>query len=724
MPEASASSRILTLVFTDLVESTALKATQGDAPAAELIARHRSHLVRIAEEHTGRIVDFAGDGCFLSFEAPSAAVLFALELQHAHALEPELPRVRIGVHLGEVTERLGKDARRLEGLAVDLAARVQSAARPGQILVSATVASSARPRLGAELLGRALRWLPHGAYALKGASEPLDILEVGLLGIAPFAAPEGGVKAHLVTKPSARRRTLFAAFGVPVVVAGAVLLWLSVRDSGNSSVVPGAELASSYSLAVLPLANLSGDPEQAYFADGMTDLMITHLARSPRLRVTSRTSTLRYVGGQKPISEIARELHVDLVVEGTVLREGQRVRITVQLIRAQTDEHVWANSFERDFGGVLELQREVAQAVADEIGIELAPWRSASAANPRAQEDYLHGIYAYGMGDMMGSAEALERAVTLDPDHALAFAALARSYYFIAFFGDLPPADAFQRMEAAATKALEKDPTLASAHGSLALVKLHRDWNWDDAEQHFRRAIELNPSNADVHHDYAHFLLVMRRDSESLAETQRAVALDPFNPMLNACLGWHSLFSGRYDQAIDVARRTLQIQPTNFWARVNLGWAYEQKAMYAEAASEFKQASEQKPMSMDMPMEPMWPPMQMSAEADRIKATRADLVVLAAASLGHALGLAGDRPGARALLDQLLRQREHAYVSPYDIALLYTGLGENDDALDWLQRAYQERSALLVFALREPRLAPLRGEPRFAKLAREFALPP
>src|SRR5207244_601775 len=288
--------------------------------------------------------------------------------------------------------------------------------------------------------------------------------------------------------------------------------------------------------------------------------------------------------------------------------------------------------------------------------------------------------------------------------------------------------EAFRRMEEAATKALDKDPTLASAHGSLALVKLHRDWDWAGAEQHFRRALELNPSNADIHHDYAHLLLVMRRDRESVTETERAVALDPFNPMLNACLGWHRLFAGEYDQAIEAATRALQIQPANFWARMNLGWAYEQKAMYPEALTQFKAASKQKPMSMEMTSgmktamaNPM--AMQMSAEAARITATRADLVVLATASPGHALGVAGERPGAQAVLDRLLRRREHQYVSPYDVALIYAGLGDKHEALDWLQRAYQERSSLLVFALRDPRLASLRAEPQFATLMREFALP-
>jgi len=559
------------------------------------------------------------------------------------------------------------------------------------------------------------------------AKAPADRFATAAQLAEALAQPAAPVQALVAgPTPAVRRVRRMVALGAATVAAVVVIggvargIW---RARPNGSAVQ--------SLAVLPLASLSQDSTQAYFADAMTDLMITHLARSPYLRVTSRTSTLRYRGGQKTIPEIGRELNVDLVVEGTVVREGQRVRITAQLIRAPTDEHVWANSFERDFSDVLALQRDVAQAIAQQIGVKLAPWQTAAApaANPQAQEEYLRGIYYYGLGDMMKSAEALERAVMLDPDHALAYAALARTYYFIAFFGDRPPKEAFQRMEEAATKAIEKDPTLASAHGSLALVKLHRDWDWSDAEQHFRRALELNPSNADIHHDYAHFLLVMRRDRESVAETERAVALDPFNPMLNACLGWHRLFAGQYDEAIGAATRALQIQPANFWARMNLGWAYEQKAMYSEALEQFKQASKQKPMSMDMssPMEQtgmqnqMSP--QMSAEAARIAATRADLVVLATASLGHALGLAGDRQGARAVLDRLLRQRAHAYVSPYDIALVYAGLGEKDQALDWLQRAYQERSSLLVFAPREPRLAPLRSEPRFAALMREFALP-
>jgi len=577
-----------------------------------------------------------------------------------------------------------------------------------------TASRGAVPAPVEAVICRALAKVPADRFANAGqVAEALAEAAVTLR--QPVSGPSAAVRR---VRPAV---AIGAVVGAVVVIAGVASgIWLA-RSKGTAV----------QSLAVLPLANLSMDSTQGYFADGMTDLMITHLARSPYLRVTSRTSTLRYRGGQKSIPEIGRELHVDLVVEGSVVREGQRVRITAQLIRAPTDEHVWANSFEGDFSHVLALQQDVAKAIAEQIGVKLSPWHTAAArsANPQAQEEYLRGIYYYGMGDMMKSAEALKQAIVLDPDHALAYAALARTYYFIAFFGDLPPKEAFQRMEEAATKAIDKDPTLASAHGSLALVKLHRDWDWAGAEQHFRRALELNPSNADIHHDYAHLLLVMRRDRESVTETERAVALDPFNPMLNACLGWHRLFAGEYDQAIEAATRALQIQPVNFWARMNLGWAYEQKAMYAEALTQFKAASEQKPMSMGMSSQmeetamanPM--SMQMSAEAARITATRADLVVLAIASLGHALGVAGDRSGARAVLDRLLRQREHGYVSPYDVALVYAGLGDKDQALDWLQRAYQERSSLLVFALREPRLASLRSEPRFAALMREFGLP-
>jgi len=567
----------------------------------------------------------------------------------------------------------------------------------------------------AAVIRRALAKVPADRFATARAFA--DALAGGVVPVQESAS----------APPPAGRRLRRA-----VVLGGAVgaLILIGVVVSGKW--FRKSTPAAVQSLAVLPLANLSMDSAQGYFADGMTDLLITHLARSPYLRVTSRTSTLRYREGKKSMPEIGRELHVDLVVEGSVVREGQRVRITAQLIRAPTDEHVWANSFDGDLSHVLALQQDVAQAIAEQIGVKLAPWHTAAAPapDPQAQEEYLRGIYYYGMGDMMKSARALEHAVMLDPNHALAYAALARSYYFIAFFGDLPPKEAFARMERAATQALDKDPSLASAHGSLALVKLHRDWDWAGAEQHFRRALELNPSNADIHHDYAHLLLVMRRDRESVAETERAVALDPFNPMLNACLGWHRLFTGDYDHAIEAATRALQIQPANFWARMNLGWAYEQKAMYGEAEAQFRAASEQQPMAMGMSTgggmqaTAMSSPtsMQMSAEAARIAASRADVVVLASASLGHALAVAGDRRGAQAVLAGLLRQRAHGYVSPYDVALVYAGLGDKQQALDWLQRAYEERSSLLVFALREPRLAPLRSEPRFAALMRDFAI--
>ena len=585
------------------------------------------------------------------------------------------------------------------------------AAEPPRI---SAIRDTVPPALAA-VIRRALAKVPADRFPTARAFD--DALAGGPVPVQePAAAP-----------PAAGHR-LRRALLLGGVVGAIILIGIVARGKWFGKSTP----AAVQSIAVLPLANLSRDSAQGYFADGMTDLLITHLARSPYLRVTSRTSTLRYGDGKKSIPEIGRELHVDLLVEGSVVREGQRVRITAQLIHAPTDEHVWANSFDGDLSHVLALQQDVAQAIADQIGVKLAPWHTAAAPapDPQAQEEYLRGIYYYGIGDMMKSATALEHAVMLDPNHALAYAALARSYYFIAFFGDLPPKEAFARMEQAATHALDKDPSLASAHGSLALVKLHRDWDWAGAEQQFRRALELNPSNADIHHDYAHLLLVMRRDRESVAETERAVALDPFNPMLNACLGWHRLFAGDYDQAIQAATRALQIQPANFWARMNLGWAYEQKAMYGEAETQFRAASEQQPMAMGMSSGggmqatsmSSTTSMQMSAEAARIAATRADVVVLANASLAHALAVAGDRRGAQAVLAGLLRQRAHGYVSPYDVALVYAGLGDKQQALDWLQRAYEERSSLLVFALREPRLAPLRTEPRFAALMREFAL--
>jgi TolB-like protein len=328
-----------------------------------LIARHREHLLRLAGETGGRVVDFAGDGCFLVFETPSAAALFALQLQQLHASEPELPQVRVGIHLGEVSERVG----RVEGLAVDLASRIQSLARPGQVLVSGAAAASARQRIDREVAGRAVDWKSHGAYLLKGAGEPLEVVEV----------------ASKRQRPSPRRRP--ARRRGPCREASARALGgahFGARAGGGYLRFQARAADPIRSIAVLPLENLSGDPEQDYFADGMTDALIGELAKLGALDVISRTSVMQYKGAHRPLREIAGELGVDGIIEGSVLRDGEEVRITAQLIDARSDHHLWSDSYQRELRAVLAIQSEVARAVARQIELSLTPGEAARLVPP------------------------------------------------------------------------------------------------------------------------------------------------------------------------------------------------------------------------------------------------------------------------------------------------------------------------------------------------------
>ena len=495
-------------------------------------------------------------------------------------------------------------------------------------------------------------------------------------------------------RPRLSRRTLL---GAGATVAGlAVLILLNVgglRDRVAGLFAPPPVV----SIAVLPLANLSGDAAQEYFADGMTEELITHLAQIGALRVTSRTSVMPYKEKKKPLREIARELNVNWVVEGSVRRAGDRVRVTAQLIDARTDQHLWADNFERDLKDVLTLQSEIARAIAREVDVRLSPQEQARLAqarpvNPAAHEAYLRGVTEEDLGKAI---EYFQQAIQLDPQYAPPYAGLARVNYFLGLFGVLPPKEAFGQMQEQAQKALQLDETLADAHGWLALVKLHYDWDWAGAEQEFRRALELNPSQADVHHDYAHFLMAMNRQEEWVAESQRAVELNPFEPGLNTCLAWHHLYAGQYDQAAAQCQRVLRGEPGYWWALINLAWAHEQQGMYAEAIAQFERSFKE------------WPDSS-----------------LALAGLAHTYARAGRRQEALKLLAQLQEQAKKGFVPAYDLATVYAGLGDAEQAFAWLDKSYQERSAFLVHVRWDPKFAALHSDPRFTELTRRIGLPP
>jgi TolB-like protein/DNA-binding winged helix-turn-helix (wHTH) protein/Tfp pilus assembly protein PilF len=450
-----------------------------------------------------------------------------------------------------------------------------------------------------------------------------------------------------------------------------------------------------HSLAVLPLESLSSDPSQDYFADGMTDELITELGRISALRVISRTSVMAYKHTRKPLREIARELNVDAVVEGTVLRSGDGVRITAQLIDGTTDTHLWSDSYQGELRNTLTLQNSVARAIAAQIRVSLNPQEqaalhSATAVNPAAYESYLKGRYFWNKRTVNGLSTALayfNQATEQDPGYARAYSGLADTY---ALLGDwqyavMTPKEALPKAKEAAIKAIALDPTLGEGHNSLAFCLDGFDWNFTEAGKEFERAIALNPGYATGHHWYAWHLALVRRYGDALDEMRKAQSLDPLSLVINADLAELLALAHADDEAIQQSRKTLELDPAFGLAHNHLGQAYLQKHMINEAIGELQKAV-------------------------ALSGGGATCI----ANLARAYAAAGRRSDVAALLEDLRNRSSalHPYAS--EIAVVYAALGDRDQAMTWLERGASERFNPGV--LLRPGLDPLRGDPRFVDL--------
>jgi len=475
------------------------------------------------------------------------------------------------------------------------------------------------------------------------------------------------------------------------------------RAPDVAGAMPASDGATIASVAVLPLANLTGAQDQDFFVDGMTEALIATLAQVRALRVVSRRSVMRYKGTSEPVPAIARALDVDAVVEGAVARSADRVRVTAQLIDARAERHLWARSYERDASDVLALQSEVARAIAEEIRVHVTPEERdrlgrAKRVDPAAYEEYLRGRFYWDRRNEAAARRAIEcfeRSIARDPAYAPAHAGIADAYLTLATYNYLAPMEAFPRAEAAIQRALELDDHLAEAYVSLGALRTDAHWDWPGAEAAFRRALSLDANHAGAHHWYGDLLTILSRHEEALAHTRRARELDPLSLVVSTSLGLHLFYARRYDEALAQQQRTVELDPTFAPALRSLGGALEMLGRYDEAIAAFRRAHEILPTELSATM-----------------------------LLAHAQAVSGNPDEARRLLAGIEEERSRRYVSRYSLAAIHMGLGEKEAALDLLEQAQRARDRAIIWLNVSPRFDGLREEPRFRAIIQRMRLDP
>jgi adenylate cyclase len=677
------------IMFSDIVGYTALMG-RDEREGLRAVREHRERLRAMLPLFNGRLIGEIGDGTLSSFHSAVDAVNCARELQATLVDDPEL-RLRIGIHVGDVvfTDKT------VLGDGVNIASRIHELAPPGGCCISERVYEEIRNKpefhvqdLGEKHLKNVAR--PIRAYALTDAPDQ----------------PRSSLASSADAGQSRRRKFVIGVGAVlMVVLIAAISTWKWMGPGSGWSPV-GARAPAIRSIAVLPLENLSGDPAQEYFADGMTDELITDLAKISGLRVISRTSVMKFKGEHREqLPEIAKALGVNTIVEGSVLRVGDKVRITAQLIDAATDKHLWAESYERDTRDVLTLQDEVASTIAQQIDVELTPNEQARFAqprpvNPEALEAILKGRYFLGKGTseaFQKAREYYEQAIKLAPEYAGGYVGLAAMYVAA---GDIvvPNQEVIPKAKELLVTALRLDETNADAHWTLGAILWSYDYDWVAAETEYRRAIELAPGDSDAHAGYGSMLTWQARFDEAERELKLAQLLDPVFAVNYVFMG--QLFNVRgfylnapedYPKALEQCRKAVEIDP-NYWPAYSLCFAYSYDRMgnHGQALKAFEKAVAIEPVPMSI------------------------------AFLGYEYAKSGNQEQARKVIEQL--NHLPAYVAPCWKAYVHLALGENAIALDLLEKAYQERSGCLTDLKVDRDWNPLRSDPRFIELLKKVGL--
>ena len=640
--------RLAAIMFTDMVGYTTL-AQRDEALALQFLDEQRGIIRPLLVKHSGREIDTIGDAFFVEFASSLEAVMCAVEIQtvlkelNEKRSEGGRNLIRIGIHLGDIIHR-GMD---VAGDAVNVASRVEPLAPPGGICVTAQIYDSVFNKVE-------YKFVSLGKPKLKNVATPVEVFLIS--GYGESVPTPAQVKA---TPP---------------------------RDR----------------VAVLPFTNIGQNQADEYFADGMTEEIISSVSRTKGLRVIARTSVMRYKGASKTVADIGRELNVGSILEGSVRKSGDKIRISVQFIETANEEPRWSQTYDREIIDVFAIQSDIAQKVAEALREHVlgeTPGHEAEQAtsSTEAYINYLRGRQFWSKRtdeDLKKAIGFFEAALKIDENYAKAYTGLADSYAALALFEFMAPNEAYPKAKAAVSKALSLHAGLAEAHTSLGLIRFQYDWDWPGAEEEFKVALDINPSYAPAHHFFADYLKAMGRFEEAIAEIEKARELDPLSLAINTGVGHVLYLSRQYDKAIEEYKRAIELDPSFMATHVWFGRPYLEKGLFAEAIAELETA------------------VRLSGES-----------TLALSMLGHGLASARREGDAFQILEKLKKRAEKEYVPSYWIAVIYNGFKDKEQTMAWMWKAFEERSSWLVWSKVEPRFDWLREYPEFKSLMEAMKFP-
>jgi len=670
--------QLAAIMFTDIVGYTAMMQA-NEQKAVAVIKHYNSTLEKLVSQYNGQVLNYYGDGSLCIFPSATDAANCSLVLQKELKSNPGVP-LRIGLHIGEVFFENEKAL----GDGVNVASRVQSLGQENAILVSAEFYDKIKNNSSFSAVSL-------GQFEFKNVTKPLEVFALSNEGLF---VPQRSKMEGKLKKKSGKRRIITATSLIILFCAAGFLIYKTFFAGRVDSV------SNDQSIAVLPFVDMSPAKDQEYFSDGMSEELLNLLSKIPGLKVISRTSSFSFKGKNEDVRNIGEALGVENILEGSIRKSGNTIRITAQLIEARKGTHLWSETYDREMKDVFALQDEISKMIVDILKIELTGKQATRVArgftkNTEAYEDYLKGRYHWNMRTDDGIKKAIgyfEDAIKKDSNYAAAYSGLADTYLTLYDYDLMSLDESTSKAKEAAQKALKINPMLAEAHNSLAHINLH-EWKWENAEKGFQHAIELDPAYVLAHHWYALCLTAIGKSNEAVNEMKKARELDPLSTRINADLGMAYLAAGRYDEAIGQEQKTLELNPksgTAVWIR---GMAYQQKKMFGEAIKDFQHALELSP---------------------------GDPNYLAA--LGHVYASSGNTSAARNVLDTMFVVNKKEHVSPFFFALVFAGLNDKEKALEWLEKSYEEKSGSVRYLKMEPRLQNLRNEPRYSALMKKIGL--